>query len=643
MQLTQGTDSKSWQNCTTVFYVACCSLIHQVRAFLADRDDVPAETYPCFSKLTRRMEPHPVMPMSTQQMFPTKCLSPFGCMPEANVLFGAVSWYSIRMLACIELPEACFHELPPIHEHDELLEMVFRSREDYAERLADSYQAIAESEIRAVLHRFYDDTYSQHLKRRWLQQALEIPAERTSPENIAEVFEVLVQEFLGAWGENSSANDRLSAHSLATCALYSKLVSLPKRQVQISSLGPMIRLLANFSKAIGKQYLPQECCGNYVEHLAETRMPAYWQRLRKSDATPVDDASDLMLAVSSPPVMCWLCGEGFMYNGALLEHCKQEHGDLAEYRKRLFWQAQKDGFKPLLPWVKRHILQSATFHLTYSVPGTFSLKWAHPDAYNVAVERAEKACVVCARKDWLENRFSVYLWRQADGSQSYTELRHVDSGNSRLLTSGQHLCFGNRDKIGKHLGTEHYHELMPLIPEEELYASSVLHPEETSISWLLHTRRVPLRCNSRQAPAGGVGEVQFRCAGIGDPDETAWICYDCAGCLCVEERLIKMPLYALANLLWIGREHPLLQGRSLGLRVLLSLGRACFRKMFLGKGRRDEQERGLSGNALGMFDPETWTKCFVEFWFGDGLPNSSHRPRKLTFEQLFPALQNRKE
>ena len=96
--------------------------------------------------------------------------------------------------------------------------------------------------------------------------------------------------------------------------------------------------------------------------------------------------------------MCWICGEGFLHNGALFKHCGEAHGDYAEYRKRLFWRAQKDGFKPLLPWVKRHMLESATFHLTYSVPGSFGLKWSHPEAFAKAQERSEVACVVCARK-----------------------------------------------------------------------------------------------------------------------------------------------------------------------------------------------------------------------------------------------------
>ena len=309
--------------------------------------------------------------------------------------------------------------------------------------------------------------------------------------------------------------------------------------------------------------------------------------------------------------MCWICGEGFLHNGALFKHCCEAHGDVAEYRKRLFWRAQQDGFKPLLPWVKRHMLESATFHLTYSIPGSFSLKWNHPEAFQVAKERCEVACVVCARKDWLESRFTVYLWRTADGSSSLAELQHHDSGKSQLLTSDGHLCFGKRDLIDKLLNTKHYTEKFPRIPQEHLYASSVLHPGDEGMSWLLHTRRVPLVPDSRKAPCASAEQpatlssgsaarpaVQHRCAGVGDIDAVAHICYDCATCLCVEDKLIKMPRFALANAMWLGRQHPLLQNASLGLRLLLGLGRPCFRKLLLGAGRREDKESGTSGNHV---------------------------------------------
>lgn len=260
-------------------------------------------------------------------------------------------------------------------------------------------------------------------------------------------------------------------------ALYRHIlvITQTKRQGPML-LGPIFRLLSNSLGHRGKQYLPEDQCGEDVE-LTANRMPAYWTRMQDSVEQPVEN---LQLAVASPPVMCWICGEGFLHNSAFFKHCCEKHGDYAEYRKRLFWRVQRDGFKPLLPWVKRHILESAIFHLTYSVPGSFSLKWSHPEAFAVAKERSEVACVVCARKDWLENRFKAYLCQKADGDSSLTELSHVERGNSRLLKYGEHLCFGNKEIINELLHTSWYCDLFPLIPQEHLYASSVIHPDDES-------------------------------------------------------------------------------------------------------------------------------------------------------------------
>ena len=174
------------------------------------------------------------------------------------------------------------------------------------------------------------------------------------------------------------------------------------------------------------------------------------------------------------------------------------------------------------------MLESATFHLTYSVPGSFSLKWNHPEAFLIAKERSEVACAVCARKDWLESRFTVHLWRTATGSSSLTELRHVDSGKSELLTNGEHLCFGNKDLIDGILNAKDYSEKFPHIPQEHLYASSALHPMDEGMSWLLHTRRVPLVPNSRRAPHSSAERPatwkEFKMLSIDDVQR--WLAHD---------------------------------------------------------------------------------------------------------------------
>ena len=106
--------------------------------------------------------------------------------------------------------------------------------------------------------------------------------------------------------------------------------------------------------------------------------------------------------------------------------------------------------------------------------------------------------------------------------------------------------------------------------------------------------------NSRKAPQSSAEQPasQHKCAGVGDSDAVAHICYDCAVCLCVGDKLIKMPRFALANCMWLGRMHTLLQNASLGLRLLLGLGRPCFRKLVLGAGRSEDKQFGTTGNHV---------------------------------------------
>ena len=80
-------------------------------------------------------------------------------------------------------------------------------------------------------------------------------------------------------------------------------------------------------------------------------------------------------AIATPPVLCWLCGAGFSSKNALYRHARAAHGDYAEYRKHLFWQAQERGFLPLLPWQKRHMLMNFSFFECFSIPGRGATGW----------------------------------------------------------------------------------------------------------------------------------------------------------------------------------------------------------------------------------------------------------------------------
>ena len=173
------------------------------------------------------------------------------------------------------------------------------------------------SDVCEVLQAFYQDAYAQHLKQDWLVKALKIPDDRRHDmEHIAELFNTATVDFFLHCQQHGITDTPLSKHTLATCTLFRLLLTAQKpAAARIFRFGPTLRLLANFKGECGKQYIPQDACGEDVE-LAANRLPACFSELAdsaeqpvlssSSAAQPAAAASDLMLPVASPPVMCWI-------------------------------------------------------------------------------------------------------------------------------------------------------------------------------------------------------------------------------------------------------------------------------------------------------------------------------------------------
>ena len=187
-----------------------------------------------------------------------------------------------------------------------------------------------------------------------------------------------------------------------------------------------------------------------------------------------------------------------------------------------------------------------------------------------------------------------------------------DEPTGTILLKDGVLCFGPRAQIDALLSVHAYAESWPKIPAEELHASSVQHPADPQMRWLLHTRRVP----KEQAQAAGGTDMPVRengeareeretplppSAGVGLVNRTAWVCASCAQGLC--SRTPHMPKMALANWMWLGRVAPEYRDISLGTRLLLGLGRPMIRKLYLGRGPRDEVQQGFQGNTMIMAQP----------------------------------------
>ena len=162
----------------------------------------------------------------------------------------------------------------------------------------------------------------------------------------------------------------------------------------------------------------------------------------------------------------------------------------------------------------------------------------------------------------------------------------------------------NQAKVQELLNVQRYQDRWPLIPEEELHASSVqhpAHPDDPHWRWLLHTRRVPVLQPSANSVAGGAPVVP-PCAGVGDPNGVAWACWDCICSLCGKNPK-QQPLNGLTNDNWIGREKEYVRDASTATHMLSSLARCCHRQIRLGKGSPDVQQKGISGNTIFFAQP----------------------------------------
>ena len=151
------------------------------------------------------------------------------------------------------------------------------------------------------------------------------------------------------------------------------------------------------------------------------------------------------------------------------------------------------------------------------------------------------------------------------------------------------------------LNVSRYAQMWPLIPTEELHASSVQHPDHPEWRWLLRSRRVPVLDDSltealRASDASQLADTLPTCAGIGDPTVPVWACWECLTDLCAKR--LKLPLDACANDNWIGRETIHVRESSKATKMLASLGRCCLKQKRHGRGEPDVQQNGVTGNTI---------------------------------------------
>ena len=324
-----------------------------------------------------------------------------------------------------------------------------------------------------------------------------------------------------------------------------------------------------------------------------------------------------------PPQVCPLCGKGFVSMDAWHDHCRDEHCGLVEARKRLFYEAEQLDAIPCAAEIKRRLVQNFAFGQTHSRPaqGHFGT--------DKACQRQLVACAVCALVDWIDDMYPCYLFKDCPETLKHVQddlLEDTESEDSDAepTTATQHHASLLKDEDGYYVDSaEKIHDLLdveryirdwPLIPKQELYASSIQHPRYPEYRWLLNTRRAPVcaRAGEEVTPSGTATEhatdheqahdPQPICAGVGDPNKAVWLCDVCMRGLC--RRQPTMPFFALANWCWGGRVHPAFQELPIAMRLLLNIGRPLMRLIVLQHSENEEdQEKGLVGNTILLAQP----------------------------------------
>ena len=70
----------------------------------------------------------------------------------------------------------------------------------------------------------------------------------------------------------------------------------------------------------------------------------------------------------SAPRECQLCDAHFRDRTNLVQHCQRQHGGFNEYRKRIFWEAERYHAQGLPGAQKRHMVANAA--TVYARPGS---------------------------------------------------------------------------------------------------------------------------------------------------------------------------------------------------------------------------------------------------------------------------------
>ena len=122
------------------------------------------------------------------------------------------------------------------------------------------------------------------------------------------------------------------------------------------------------------------------------------------------------------PVICQLCGAGFLTPKDLWAHAAKEHHSWSEARKRLIFEIQQRTSVPLRPIEKRRHVSNFMDDLLYSYPGRNTVR-RNERTMRPIVARDSPFCAASVGGGWFCTRFH---------EQSYIQTQDRDSCSFEL-------------------------------------------------------------------------------------------------------------------------------------------------------------------------------------------------------------------
>jgi hypothetical protein len=246
----------------------------------------------------------------------------------------------VRQLALIELPGTEYWALPL--QYGDLVEMIRRARA--AEQQRELWSEVMEAAKQRLLD-YGRDPGNAYANARFLDLRVGDGKRRVTTEAEAqEACAAWVDKFDAELDRKSVDRTRLKPRQLATLSVVHAMLRKPRKVRSKNGLG-------RWCFGIGT-YIPGADIerGDWMHRkLASQCLPRHCDA---SAAAAEDRANGRGRAIAAAPVTCELCHKGFSGYDTLAKHCRREHGNYAEYRKRVFHKGKDAGQVELQPWVK---------------------------------------------------------------------------------------------------------------------------------------------------------------------------------------------------------------------------------------------------------------------------------------------------